>query len=95
MFGCFTICFYFKVKRDFFGRPIVEKLKEVDTKGEPTESIYSITFELAPPSYANFFCLENQPPATKCPINETIWFKFKEGHSNAVRRPFLMSQLLK
>ncbi|VDD75196.1 unnamed protein product [Mesocestoides corti] len=38
---------------------------------------------------------ERNREASKCPINNSIWFKFKEGHSNAVRRPFLMDQLFK
>ncbi|VDO04706.1 unnamed protein product [Rodentolepis nana] len=57
-----------KVRRDFFGRPIVEK--EVESK-------------------------KNQEPEEHCPINKTVWFKFKEGHSNAVRRPFFMKRFLK
>nr|CDS32843.1 chromosome transmission fidelity protein 18 [Hymenolepis microstoma] len=57
-----------KVRRDFFGRPIVER--EVESK-------------------------KNQEPEEHCPINKTVWFKFKEGHSNAVRRPFFMKRFLK
>ncbi|KAL5961936.1 hypothetical protein TSMEX_010249 [Taenia solium] len=52
-----------KVRRDFFGRPIVEISEKVESK-------------------------ENQPPTADSPINKTIFFKFKAGYSNAVRRPF-------
>ncbi|KAM7540553.1 hypothetical protein Aperf_G00000027993 [Anoplocephala perfoliata] len=41
-----------KIRRDFFGRPIVEKKVELK---------------------------ESQESEEHCPINKTIWFKFKEG----------------
>nr|VZI09948.1 unnamed protein product [Spirometra erinaceieuropaei] len=58
-----------KVAKDFFGRPIINKVLSPSSK-------------------------DNVRPATRCPINQDVWFKFKQGHSNAVRRPFLMSNLL-
>ncbi|CDS40267.1 chromosome transmission fidelity protein 18 [Echinococcus multilocularis] len=37
---------------------------------------------------------ENQPPTANCPINKTIFFKFKAGYSNAVRRPFSINNFI-
>ncbi|KAL5113005.1 hypothetical protein TcWFU_009836 [Taenia crassiceps] len=37
---------------------------------------------------------ENQPPITGSPINKTVFFKFRAGYSNAVRRPFSIKNFL-